>query len=400
MHVYSYKAMDQSGKLKRGQMEAHHLTDLEMRLKRLHLDLISGHEKRGRIPGFQKKIERKEIINFCIYLKQLVGSGVPLLDALKDLRDSLKKDRFQEIVSAIVEKIEGGEKFSEALAHYPKVFGTSFINMVAAGEESGQLTQVLDDLIDSIKWQDELTEQTKKALTYPLVTAVVITAVVFFLMIYLVPQLIEFIESMDGELPAHTLALIATSDFFVAYWYWIIGLGIGSTTLFIFFRRQSRSFRYMTDRLLLRLPLIGDIAKKVILARFAHYLAMLYASGVTVLRSIEICETISGNSYVESELESIKASIVNGQKIYEAVHGNPLFPSLTARMIRVGEMTGELEGALANVAYFYKREVDDVIERLQTLIEPALTGVMGLIIAWIMLSVLGPLYDLMTMLDI
>lgn len=400
MHIYSYKAMDDTGKLKRGQMEAHHLTDLEMRLKRLQLDLISGREKKSRLLGFQKKVDRKEIINFCIYLKQLVASGVPLLDSLKDLRDSLKKDRFQEIVSSIVEKIEGGEKFSEALGHYPKIFGKSFINMVAAGEESGQLVKVLEDLIESIKWQDELSEQAKKALTYPLVTAAVITAVVFFLMIYLVPQLIAFIESMEGELPAHTLALIATSDFFVAYWYLIIGFLAGAVSTSVFLRRQSRAYRYFTDRLLLRLPLIGDIAKKVILARFAHYLAMLYASGVTVLRSIEICESISGNSYVERELESIKSSIVNGQKIYEAVQGNPLFPSLTSRMIRVGEMTGELESALGNVAYFYKREVDDVIERIQTLIEPALTGVMGLIIAWIMLSVLGPLYDLMTMLDI
>ena len=140
-----------------------------------------------------------------------MSAGVPLIDALKDLRDSLGRDAFQEVVASIVEKIEGGEVFSQAISHFPKVFSESFINLIKAGEERGKIEAVLADLTNSLKWQDEISAQSKKALMYPAVTAVVVICVVFFLMIYLVPQLTEFITSMDGELPIYTLALIALS---------------------------------------------------------------------------------------------------------------------------------------------------------------------------------------------
>lgn len=400
MISFNYKAMNADGKIIRGQMEAYHILDLETRLSRDGLDLITGKEKsRGSFLTF-KRVDRRELINFCVYINQLIVSGVPLLEALKDLRDSLKKDYFQEVVSGLVEKIEGGERFSAALEHYPRVFSVSFVNMIAAGEESGKLATVLDDLVESMKWQDELAAQAKKALTYPAITLLVIVAAIFFLMIYLVPQLIAFIESMEGTLPPHTQALIATSDFFVEYWLHMIGLLILTVVVVTLARRRSLAFSIWYDKVSLRLPIYGGVAKKITLARFAHYLSMLYASGITILRAIEICEKVVSNKFVEAELEHIKLGIINGQKIHEAVAENGLFPSLTVRMIRVGEHTGELESALGNVAYFYKREVDEVIERIKTLIEPVLTAVMGAVIAWIMLSVLGPLYNLMTVLDI
>ncbi len=400
MHTFSYKAIDEDGKVHRGNLDATHIGDLESKLRNLQLDLIDGKEYRSSILGGRKKIQRKDVINFCVYLEQLVSAGVPLLDALKDLRDSLQRDRFQEIVASIVEKIEGGERFSQALEAFPKVFGDSFVSMIVAGEESGRIEHVLVDLAESIKWQDELAAQAKKALTYPAITGVVVIAVIFFLMTYLVPQLVDFIQSMEGELPLHTVALISVSDFFVAHWLALVLTPIALVVGIKIAIKRSDKFRFMADNQKLHLPVFGAILKKILLARFSYYLAMLYASGITVMRSLEICEDLVGNRVVAGEIEGIRNQIISGRKIHEAVMDSSLFPSLTARMVRVGEQTGSLEKSLENVAYFYKREVDESIDQLRSLIEPVLTGVMGLMIAWIMLAILGPMYDLMTTLDL
>lgn len=400
MHTFSYKAIDSSGKVHRGSLDANHLADLEARLRVQQLDLIDGKEYRSRLLVGSKKIQRKDVINFCVYLEQLVSAGVPLLDALKDLRDSLQRDAFQAIVASLVEKIEGGEKFSQALDHFPKVFGESFVNMIVAGEESGRIEQVLVDLAESIKWQDELAAQAKKALTYPAITAAVVTAVVFFLMTYLVPQLVEFIQSMDGELPFYTVALISVSDFFVANWLFMLSAPIVIGAIATYAIKHFPRARFFADYQKLNVPVVGPILQKILLARFSHYLSMLYASGITVLRSLEICERLVANKVIEHEIEDIRYQIISGRKIHEAMMDSRMFQNLTARMVRVGEQTGSLEKSLANVAYFYKREVDEAIDKLRTLIEPMLTGVMGLIIAWIMLAVLGPMYNLMTTLDI
>lgn len=399
MHTFSYKALDINGKVHRGHLQANHLADLEARLKSQQLDLITGKENRGGIFRQRKKIQRKDIINFCVYLEQLVSAGVPLLDALKDLRDSLGQDAFQEAVGSIVEKIEGGEKFSQALTHFPKVFGESFVSMIVAGEESGHVERVLVDLADSIKWQDEMAAQAKKALTYPAITAVVVGGVIFFLMTYLVPQLVEFILSMDGNLPLHTITLITISDFFVSNWILMLCLPVIIFVSVKYAVNHSRRAKYFADNQKLHLPVVGPILQKILLARFSHYLAMLYASGITVLRALEICERLVANKVVEKEIAEIRQQIMSGKKINEAMAGSDLFPSLTTRMVRVGEQTGSLEKSLENVAYFYKRDVDEAIDKLQALIEPMLTGVMGVIIAWIMLAVLGPMYDLMSTLD-
>lgn len=400
MHTFSYRAIDAQGKIHRGILEASHLVDLESKLRNRKLDLIDGKESRSGLFGRKKKILRKDIINFCVYLEQLLSAGVPLLDALKDLRDSLGQDGFQEIVASVIEKIEGGENFSQALSHFPQVFGESYVCMIAAGEESGQIENVLVDLSESIKWQDELAAQAKKALTYPAITAVVVIGVIFFLMTYLVPQLIEFIASMDGELPLHTIALIALSDFFVAHWLALLVIPILSFLCLRTMVKRVKRVRFLVDHQKLNLPIFGAIYKKILLARFSYYLAMLYASGITVLRSLEICQRLVVNKVMEQEIDNIRSQIISGSKIHEAVMESSMFPSLTARMIRVGEQTGSLEKSLENVAYFYKREVDESIDQLQSLIEPMLTGVMGMMIAWIMLAVLGPMYDLMTTLDI
>ena len=400
MLTYNYKAMTADGSVLTGNMEAAHLMDLESRLKNQGLDLIHGKQRRDSWLSFGSKPGRKDLINFCFYLEQLMSAGVPLLDAMKDLRDSLSKDRFQEIVASIVEKIESGETFSQALAHFPKVFGNSFVSLIKAGEISGTLESVLVDLTESLKWQDELAAQTKKAMTYPAIVAVVVVAVLFFLMIYLVPQLVEFITSMEGKLPIYTTVLISTSAFFVSYWYLVLLTPILLVTTIKLAAARSNQFRLLLDKSKLSLPIMGAISKKLILAKFANYFSLQFSSGIPVLRSLEICEKIVDNTYIERALVDTGELITSGQSIHDALRQTGIFPPLVVRMIRVGEQSGDLEKSLVNVSYFYKREVDESIDKLQSMIEPVMTGIMGFIIAWIMLSVMGPIYDLMTTIDI
>jgi type IV pilus assembly protein PilC len=401
MAFYQYKAMDASGRIVNAEVEAEHLQDLEMRLRGMKLDLINARIKRRSLFSFTRKHTRQDLINFCFYLEQLLRAGVPLLEALNDLAQSLEKGHpFQRIVAGLVDHIESGKHFSRALEEYPQVFSESFIALIRAGEESGEMDKVLLDLTESLKWQDELYAQTKKANTTPAFMMVVVIALVFFMMLYLVPQMTEFIVSMGQELPAHTLALIALSDFFVENW-----IALMIVPLVVFFGgkqmiKHNAALALKADKAKLKLPVIGPVMQKLLLARFAAYFALLYAAGIPILRCMEISRDIVANKSISLALLHAQDDIMTGQSIHQALDASSIFPALVIRMIRVGELSGELDKSLENVAYFYKREVDDAIENLQALVQPVITTIMGLFIGWIMLSVLGPIYDLMSQIEI
>lgn len=392
MSLYAYKAMDANGRLIFGRMDAINAVDLEMRLKRMELDLISGDPvKQGGFGG--TTITRRELIAFCFHLEQLSRAGVPLIESLTDLRDSLDNPRFREVIADLIESVEGGKTLSQALAGHAKVFDTVFVSLVKAGEESGNLTEVLHSLTETLKWEDELAAQTKKLIMYPIFMGVVILAVTLFMMIYLVPQMVGFIKNMGHELPIHTRALIATSNFFVNYWY--IALGLPATLGIAAFLavRTNPQARRRFDAVKLGFPYIGEILKKIILSRFAGVFAMMYASGISVIDSIRTTQAIVGNSVIREGLEQVEQMINDGQNITVAFQNVGLFPPLVIRMLRVGENTGSLDTALVNVSYFYNRDVRESIARVQTMIEPAMTMTVGIIMGWIMLSVLGPIYD-------
>jgi type IV pilus assembly protein PilC len=209
-----------------------------------------------------------------------------------------------------------------------------------------------------------------------------------------------FIKNMGQALPLQTKVLIATSEFFVNYWYVVIGLPILVAVAIAAAVRTSPRAHYQWDGIKLRIPLIGDILRKIILSRFAALFAMMYGSGITVLESIRATETAVGNLVIKEGLERVGAMIGDGQSITEAFRNAGLFPPLVIRMLRVGENTGSLDGALLNVSYFYNRDVKESIERVQAMIEPAMTMVVGIILGWIMLAVLGPIYDVITKLKI
>ena len=391
MPQFIYRAMDANGSIVPGNMDAHNVPDLELRLQRMALDLIDYRETRQRrlhIGG--RRITRRDLINFCFHLEQMSSAGVPMLEGLRDLRDGADNLRLREIITDLVEKVEGGLQLSSALAAYPEVFDQSFTSLVRAGEQSGKVNEVFRDLAENLKWQDELAAQARKAITYPAFVLLIVSGVMFFLMIYLVPQLTAFIQNMGQELPLHTRALIALSDIFIHYWYLLLAAPVVAWQLLRWQLRHNERTAFAFDRLMLRTV---PVLHKLIMARFATYFALMYAAGIPVLECIRLSEGIAGNRVVAAAMRRARELISEGHTVASAFRRVELFPPLVVRMLRVGEATGALDATLRNVAYFYNREVRERIERMQSMIEPAMTVILGIMLGWIMLSVLGPIYD-------
>jgi len=396
MALYAYKAMNTHGRMVTGRLEAINLIDLEMRLKRMDLDFINGDTlKQGGLTG-RARITRPELINFCFHLEQLARAGVSLIESLTDLRDTIENPRFREIIAGMVESIEGGKTLSQALAEHPQTFDGVMVSLIKAGEETGALPQVLGNLLESLKWQDELAAHTKKLIMYPAFLATVVVAITLFMMIYLVPKMAGFIRNMGQELPTQTKILIATSEFFVNYWYVVIGTPVILAAVIGFLVNTNRTAHYYFDDAKLRLPYIGDILRKIILSRFASVFAMMYSSGITILDSIKATEDVVGNLIIKEGLQKVGDLIAEGQNVTIAFQNAGIFPPLVLRMLRVGENTGALDTALTNVSYFYNRDVRESIERVQSMIEPVMTVTIGLLLGWIMMAVLGPIYDIIT----
>jgi len=393
MALFAYRAVDVDGRVSTGNLDAANAIDLELRLKRLGLDLLTFEGVKRSTAARTRSISRTELITFCFHLSQLLKAGVNIIEALTDLRDTVDNPGFRQVIASLLEDIGGGLKLSEAMASHTYCFDNVFVALVRAGEQSGQLTEVLDELADNLKWQDEIASQARKAMVYPTIVLVVVVAVVFVLMTVLVPQLAATFKQLVPKLPRETEVLIALSNFFVKWWYLMLGIPAALAAVAWFLGRTNEQVQRAIDELGLRLPILGAIRQKIILARFSTYFAMLYRAGISVIECIQICEKIMGNRIMEEGLQRVGRSISEGQGISQAFLATKLFPPLVLRMLRVGESTGALDAALLNVSYFYNRQVRDSIARMQTLLGPATTVILGMLIVGILYSIFLPIYD-------
>ncbi len=401
MPVMHYKAMDSRGRRQTGQIDAANSADLEMRLARMGLDLINFREANTQVSGVTaSKVERREVINFCFQLEQLISAGVPILEGLADLRDSVEDRRLREIIAGMVESIEGGATLSEAMAVYPQVFDSVFVSLVQAGEASGRVGVVLQKITESLKWQDEQAARVKRLLMYPAFVGVVVLLVISALMTFLVPELVKLIKNMGGELPFHTKALIAVSNFFVDWWFLILVSPVLLLILVTVMANVSPGFRYAMDSAKLKVWVVGPILRKIILSRFATFFALMYSSGITVLECLRISETLVGNAVVADATSRAARQIADGSSISAGFESTGMFPPLVLRMLRVGESTGGLDASLLNIAYFYNRDVEESMERVQQMIMPAMTVAIGIVLIWVIVSVYGPIYDLIANLPV
>ncbi|MBV1931765.1 MAG: type II secretion system F family protein [Porticoccaceae bacterium] len=395
MAQFAYKAIDRKGKKVTGSILANNIEDLEFRLSKYGQELISAKPQKKRSRLFSRSsIDRRALIVFFIDLEQMAGAGIAIIDSLIEMRDSASSPAMLEMTAGLVEAISSGKSLSEAMEEYPRIFNQITIKLIIAGEHTGNMVHIFGELKDTLRWQDDVISKTKKLMMYPLFVGVIVFAVICFLMIYLVPKLISFILSMGQEVPLITQVLIYVSEIFVNYW----GVIVLAPPVLLFVGREilKRNARaqYLFDEYQLKVPLLGEALKKIMLSRFTRNFALLYDAGISVLDCLDVSEKTVTNTYLAGELAYTRQQIQEGASINEAFTKAELFPALVLRMIQVGEMTGGLGNSLANVSDFYTRDVNDLIDKLQSMIEPFMTVFMGLLLGWIMLAVLGPIYDI------
>jgi len=394
MPLYKYKAIDAGGKFIGGSLDAGNPEDLEFRLEKMDLDLVTFKQKQPGGDLFGKnKIGRRDLINFAFYLEQLTRAGVPILDGLADLRDGEENPTFRDVITGVIEAIEGGNTFSEALRLYPKIFDDVFISLIKVGERSGKMSEVLVDITSTLKWQDELLGKAKKIMTYPAVMGSLVFAVIMFMMIFIVPDIMSALVGLGGNIPFETRALMATSNFLVNYWYLVIVTPFVTFFILSYFYKTSSNARFKMDGLLLKIWLLGPISEKIKISRFTRYFALMFASGITVLDAINLSKSVVGNSVLEDGIDRAWQQISEGGSISESFKNIGIFPPLVVRMLRVGESSGQMDRSLNNVSYFFDRDINDSIDKMEPVIQTSMMASIGLVVMWLALSVLGPIYD-------
>lgn len=394
MPLFQYKAIDATGKFISGSLDAGNVNDLELRLEKMDMDLVTCKQKELGADLFgRNKIGRRDLINFSFYLEQLTRAGVPLLEGLTDLRDGEENPTFRDIITGVIEAIEGGNSFSQALQLYPKIFDDVFISLIRVGERSGRMSEVLVDITETLKWQDELLSKARKIMTYPAVIGSLVFSVIIFMMIFVVPDIMDAIVSLGGEIPLETRALIAVSNFLIDFWYIVIATPFVIFFVLKYFYNSSSKARFRLDGVLLKLWIIGPVNEKIKISRFTRYFSLMFASGITVLDAIKLSKDVVSNAVLEDGIDRAWQQISEGSSISEAFKNIGIFPPLVVRMLRVGESSGQMDKSLDNVSYFFDRDINDAIEKMEPVLQTALMATIGIIVMWLALSVLGPIYD-------
>ena len=400
MPLYQYKAIDATGKFITGSLDAGNISDLELRLEKMDMDLVTFKQKELGSDIFgRNKIGRRDLINFSFYLEQLTRAGVPILEGLADLRDGEENPAFRDVIASVIEAIEGGHSFSQALGLYPKIFDDVFVNLIRVGERSGKMSEVLIDITETLKWQDELLAKAKKVMTYPAVMGSIVMAAILFLMIFVVPDIMQAIVGLGGEIPLETRALMATSNFLVNYWYIVISMPFIIFFILSYLYKTSSKARFKMDGILLNVWLIGPVSEKIKISRFTRYFSLMFASGITVLDAINLSKSVVSNAVLEDGIDRAWQQISEGSSISESFKNIGIFPPLVVRMLRVGESSGRMDDSLNNVSYFFDRDINDSIEKMEPIMQTSLMSSIGLIIIWLIISVFGPMYDTISTID-
>jgi general secretion pathway protein F len=326
-------------------------------------------------------------------LASLLGGGVPLLDALTVLSDQATKPPVKKMLSQVRERVREGISLANALAAHPESFSDLYVHMIRAGEQAGALETVLDRLADYGEAQAELMRKVRGALTYPIIMMLVGSAIMGFLVTYVIPQVATIFSQTNQALPLTTQMLVGFSTFLTTYW-WLILLAIGAIVAGTLYWLSTTPGRYVYDSLILKVPYLGPTVTKIVSARFARTLATLLASGVQVLPAMDAVKLIMSNRLLADAIQESRDSIREGHGMGATLARSGLFPPMLVEMIRVGERSGELEPMLEKAATAYEREVAASLSQMTTLLEPVMTIVMAAMIVFMILAVLMPIFQL------
>ncbi|MDX8402153.1 MAG: type II secretion system F family protein [Mariprofundaceae bacterium] len=391
MPEYAWLAVDAGGRVSRGRMVARGEPELEWELEAQGLELIDCRvaAARERLPS--KRIRRRDIIEMLIAWRAMERAGVPLLEALHDSMDEIANPALREIVRRMHRDMEEGASLVDAAARHPKVFDAMSLGILRAGMESGRLEAAFDYLIRHHAWVDKMRKTVFQLMLEPSILVVVIIAFILLMFGFVVPKILETITMFGVELPWPTRAMIWLNQFFQAWGLWIIGAAVALALVMPMLYLRWPAFRYRVDDWKLRLPWFGPLNRMIVASRFSHHLAAMFRSGIPALEALEIVSRAVGNAVAEREILEARDRIVDGQSIYDAMTKTTVFSPMVLRMLRVGEESGNIDGALDYVAEYYDEEVPRRMERVFALITPAVTIVLGAVVLMVALSVFLPM---------
>lgn len=395
MPTFRYRALNAAGRQLRGSLSAINENDLYYRLKAAGLDLVDARaQTESRIAAFlAPAIGTRDLVEMCVHMEQLERVGVPILDALHDIREATESIRLRDILTEVARDVANGSLLSEALARHPKVFNKVFVGLIGAGEKTGRMGDAFSHLVRHLKWIDEMNQRVRRVVRYPLFLLSFTALMLIGMMLFLVPQMTDFLDTIGVEQPAMTVALIHTSNFVQAAWPFILAAPFACWLLLkIVYATNDRAANEL-DSLFYRLPLIGPTMRKVALARFCHFFAMMFQSGIGILQCISYARETVPNRALATNIELVRDMVEAGNSLTDAMRSSGEFPSLVIRMVKIGEETGNLRQTLDNIAYFYDRDVEESINTMISSLQPVLTGIIGLIMAWVIVAVLGPVWD-------
>jgi general secretion pathway protein F len=404
MPVYEYTAFDQQGSKIKGILDAGSLAAARQKLREMQVfpigitePAIDGKDEPSQqrtVGSLFQKVGLREVSVMTRQLSTLLGAGLPLVPSLTTLVSQTTHPQLKKTLAQIKEEVNEGNSLTVSLSHFPQVFPLFYINMVRAGEASGTLNLVLERLADFSERQQELKTKIRAALAYPILMFLIGSLVLFFLVTFVVPNITNIFKEMNQTLPTITILLIAVSSFLKSYW-WIVAiiLLVAITLTRYAFTKTTRG-QYLWNRIKLTAPLFGEIHKKMAVARFSRTLGTLLQSGVPLLTAMDIVRNVVDNRLIADDLQTASREVEEGQGLSKSLARNGLFPPIVIEMISVGEHSGNLEPMLYRVADSYEKEVEASVVMMTSLLEPAMILFMGLIVGFIVVSVLLPIFEM------
>ncbi len=398
MPVYRYNAMDPSGRAVAGTLEADSLELVRAKLADLRYHVLNIRETRSR-SGLSdrflamQRVKLRDLVVFSRQFATMVDAGLSVVKCLDILQKQCRNPRLKDAIGQIKHDVAGGSSLTEAVQKHPRIFSGLYVNMIRSAEAGGILDVVLDRLAAFLEKEQETRNKIKSAMTYPVVVFCFAMLMLLGLLFFVLPKFKGIFETMQLELPLTTKLMLNSSEYVQTYWYIALLVTVGSV-LGVRLLARTEKGRYAIDAAKLRVPVFGDLLLKTAVSRFARTFGTLISSGVPVLRALDIVGDTAGNLVVAETVSRARASIKEGDKISTPLYGSRIFPVMVTQMIAVGEETGRLDQMLDKVASFYDDEVDATLKSLTSLIEPMMIVGLGLIVGFIAVSVISPIYSL------
>ena len=401
MAAFTYDAINAQGLQLKGEIHAADVVSAQEQLRSRGLLAQKLVERRakgesGARTAF-KKVKAKSLQVFFRQLATMIEAGVSVVAALVTLEEQTDDKYLREVIAEIRSDVEAGMVLSRAFARHPKVFNRLYISLIEAGESSGTLDEVLDRAATQIEKETQLKRRVRGAMIYPAVVMTFASLVLTFMLLFIIPVFVGVFDSLDGELPSLTQYVMTMSNA-LRNWWFIIFPAIGATIFGLHRLKRTEQGRQVWDRFKLRIPMkIGDVVRKIALARMSRTLATLVAAGVDIISALEITGTTAGNWVIEQAIANVRERVHEGVPIGEPLTSDPVFPPMLGQMVKIGEETGELEKMLSKVADFYEDEVDASIQSLTSIIEPVLMIGVGVMVGTIVISMYLPMFKMMTL---